>query len=265
MTEKLLEGKRGVITGVVNDRSIAWGCAKACAEHGASLAFGYLGEAQEKRVRGLLEGLPGALCIPCDVTKDEEISSFFEQIESEWGSIDFVVHSVAYADREDLKGRYIDTPRDHFALALDISAYSLVALAKNAEGLFPESGGSIVAMTYYGAEKVLPNYNVMGVAKAALEASARYLAKDLGPKNIRLNCISAGPIRTLSSLAIPGFRNMLRIAEATSPLRRNITQEEVANTALYLLSDLSSGVTGEVVHVDGGYNILGMFAEDEAT
>ena len=264
MTEKLLAGKRGVVTGVANERSIAWGCAKKCAEHGASLAFSYLGEAQEKRVRSLLETLPDALCAPCDVTEDTEIDSFFEGIRSEWGRIDFLIHSVAYADREDLKGRYIDTPRDHFALALDISAYSLVALAKGAEDLFPESGGSIVAMTYYGAEKVMPKYNVMGVAKAALEASARYLANDLGPKNIRVNCISAGPVRTLSSAAFPGFRNMLRVTETMSPLRRNITQEDVGKTAVYLLSDLSSGVTGEVIHVDSGYNLLGMFADAEA-
>lgn len=263
MADKLLAAKRGVVTGVANDRSIAWGCAKMCAEHGASLAFSYLGAAQEKRVRALIEELPGALCIPCDVTKDEEIASFFETIGSEWGALDFLIHSVAYADREDLKGRYIDTSRNNFAMALDISAYSLVALAKGAEGLFNESGGSIVAMTYYGAEKVMPNYNVMGVAKAALEASARYLANDLGPKNIRVNCVSAGPIRTLSSAAIPGFRNMLRVNAAVSPLRRNVTQEEVAKTTLYLLSDLSSGVTGEVVHVDSGYNLLGMFGAEE--
>ena len=264
MPDKLLAGKRGVVTGVANDRSIAWGCAKACAEHGASLAFSFLGEAQEKRVKALLKELPDALCIPCDVTKDEEIAAFFAEIESEWGQIDFLIHSVAYADRDDLKGRYIDTPRDHFALALDISAYSLVALAKGAEDLFPDTGGSIVAMTYYGAEKVMPKYNVMGVAKAALEASARYLANDLGPKNIRVNCISAGPVRTLSSAAFPGFRNMLRVTEAMSPLRRNITQEDVGKTAVYLLSDLSSGVTGEVIHVDSGYNLLGMFADAEA-
>ncbi len=264
MPDKLLAGKRGVVTGVANDRSIAWGCAKACAEHGASLAFSFLGEAQEKRVKALLKELPDALCIPCDVTKDEEIASFFGEIKSEWGQIDFLIHSVAYADRDDLKGRYIDTPRDHFALALDISAYSLVALAKGAEDLFPDAGGSIVAMTYYGAEKVMPKYNVMGVAKAALEASARYLANDLGPKNIRVNCISAGPVRTLSSAAFPGFRNMLRVTEAMSPLRRNITQEDVGKTAVYLLSDLASGVTGEVIHVDSGYNLLGMFADAEA-
>lgn len=263
MAEKLLSGMRGIVTGVANDQSIAWGCAKMCADQGASLAFSYLGEAQEKRVRALIEQIPGALCIPCNVAQDEEIDSFFDTIKSEWGSLDFLIHSVAFADREDLNGRFVDTSRNGFAMALDISAYSLVALAKGAEDLFPEPGGSIVAMSYYGAEKVIPNYNVMGVAKAALEASARYLANDLGPNNIRVNCVSAGPIRTLSSAAIPGFRNMLRVNEAVSPLRRNTTQEEVAKTTLYLLSHLSSGVTGEVVHVDSGYNLLGMFGTEE--
>ena len=263
MADNLLAGMRGVVTGVANDRSIAWGCAKMCAKHGATLAFSYLGEAQEKRVRALIEEIPNALCIPCDVTKDEEINSFFDTIKSEWGSLNFLIHSVAFADREDLKGRFVDTSRKGFAMALDISAYSLVALTKGAEDLFPEPGGSVVAMSYYGAEKVIPKYNVMGVAKAALEASARYLANDLGPKNIRVNCVSAGPIRTLSSGAIPGFRDMLRVNEAVSPLRRNTTQEEVAKTTVYLLSELSSGVTGEVIHVDSGYSLLGMFGAVE--
>lgn len=264
MAHSLLEGTRGVVMGVANERSIAWGCAKACMEQGAQLAFNFLGDAQEKRVRALLDGHPGTLCFPCDVTKDEEIAAFFDHVRTEWGSIDFLIHSIAYADREDLKGRYVDTSRENFAMALDISAYSLVALVKAAEDLFPESGGSIITMTYYGAEKVLPKYNVMGVAKAALEASVRYLASDLGPKNIRVNCISAGPVRTLSSAAIPGFRTMLRVAQEVSPLRRNITQEDVAKSALYLLSDLASGVTGETLHVDSGYNVVGMFSTDPA-
>ena len=258
MDQGWLRGKRGIITGVASDRSIAWGCAKACAEAGASLAFTYLGDAQEKRIRKLLEAIPGAIYLPCDVTKDEEIRSFFDGIRQEWDGIDFLVHSIAYADRADLSGRFVDTERANFAMALDISAYSLVALARAAEPLFTE-GGSIVAMTYLGAEKVIPKYNVMGVAKAALEASARYLAADLGPQGIRVNCISAGPLRTLSSAAFPGFRKMLRVSEAVSPLRRNVSQEDVANATLYLLSNLSQGVTGEVLHVDSGYNILGMF------
>jgi enoyl-[acyl-carrier protein] reductase I len=265
MTAGLLGGKRGVVFGVANERSIAWGCAQACAAAGAHLAFNYLGDAQEKRVKALLaENLPGALCFPCDVQNDAEIDTFFNEIRTTWGHIDFIIHSVAYADREDLKGRFVDTPRDHFRLALDISAYSLTALARSAEDLFGDTGGSIVAMTYYGAEKVLPKYNVMGVAKAALEASARYLANDLGPLGIRVNCISAGPVRTLSSAAFPGFRKMLAVSEEMAPLRKNITPEDVGNATLYLVSDLSSSVTGEVLHVDSGYNILGMFGSDEA-
>ncbi len=234
MVERLLEGKRGVVTGVANDRSIAWGCAKACAEAGASLAFTYLGEAQEKRVRKLIQDIPGALCFPCDVSMDEEIEAFFSSVDSEWGSLDFLIHSIAYADKDDLSGRFLDTTRQNFGMAIDISAYSLVALLRGAESILSE-GASVVAMTYYGAEKVVPKYNVMGVAKATLEASARYLAVDLGPRGIRVNCISAGPLRTLSSAAFPGFRRMLRVAEEMAPLRRNITQDDVALTALYLL------------------------------
>lgn len=261
MVQHLLQGKRGIITGVASDRSIAWGCAKACAEAGASLAFTYLGDAQEKRLQKLLKAIPDAIYLPCDVTKDEEIRSFFAGIRKEWEGIDFLIHSIAYADRADLSGRFVDTERANFAMALDISAYSLVALTREAEPMFT-NGGSVVAMTYLGAEKVIPKYNVMGVAKAALEATARYLAADLGPQGIRVNCISAGPLRTLSSAAFPGFRKMLRVSEAVSPLRRNVSQEDVANAALYLLSDLSTGVTGEVLHVDAGYNILGMFDTD---
>jgi len=264
MSQSLLAGKRGIVTGVANDKSIAWACAEACRTHGAELAFTYLGEAQEKRVKALIDAsMPGAFMAPCDVTKDEEIAKFFEAIRAKWGRIDFLIHSVAYADREDLKGRYLDTPRAHFSMALDISAYSLVALARAAEPLFPESGGSIAAMTYYGSEKIIPKYNVMGVAKAALEASARYLAADLGPRGIRVNCISAGPLRTLSSAAFPGFRQMLRLTEQVAPLRRNVTQDDVGRSCVYLLSDLSSGVTGEIVHVDSGYHALGMAAPEE--
>lgn len=260
---KLLEGKRGIITGVANERSIAWGCAQACAEQGAELMFTYLGDAQEKRVRKLLETLPGAACFPCDVTKDEEIAAFFGEVKSQWDSLDFLIHSIAFADREDLSGRFLDTSRSNYHMAIDISAYSLLGLAREAAPLM-RNGGSIVAMTYYGSEKVMPHYNIMGVAKATLETTAKYLASDLGPSNIRVNCVSAGPVRTLSSAAIPGFKKMLRTTANNAPLRRNISHAEVANSTVYLLSDLSSGVTGEVHHVDSGYNILGMFAADES-
>lgn len=259
---KLLEGKRGIITGVANERSIAWGCAKACAEQGAELIFTYLGEAQEKRVRKLLEGLPSATCHPCDVANDEDITAFFGEVKSQWDSLDFLIHSIAFADKDDLSGRFINTSRNNYHMAIDISAYSLLGLSREAEPLMT-NGGSIVAMTYYGAEKVMPRYNVMGVAKATLEATAKYLAADLGPANIRVNCVSAGPVRTLSSAAISGFKMMLRKTADNAPLRRNITQDEVAQSTVYLLSDMSSGVTGEVHHVDSGYNILGMFAGEE--
>ena len=258
----LLQGKRGIITGVANERSIAWGCAKACAQQGAQLIFTYLGEAQEKRVRKLIEDIPGAQCFPCDVTSDEDIATFFSNVKSQWDSIDFLVHSIAFADKDDLTGRFIDTSRKNYAMAIDISAYSLLGLTREAEPLMT-NGGSIVAMTYYGAEKVMPRYNVMGVAKATLEATAKYLASDLGPQSIRVNCVSAGPVRTLSSAAISGFKKMLNTTAENAPLRRNITQEEVAQSTLYLLSDMSSGVTGEVHHVDSGYNILGMFANED--
>lgn len=265
MSQGMLSGKRGIVTGVANERSIAWACAKRCAEQGARLAFTYLGESQEKRVKGLLdESIPEAYCRPCDVQNDEEINSFVDDAAKHLGGVDFLIHSVAYADRNDLKGRYIETGRENFAMALDISAYSLVALARAVEPHLSENG-SIVAMTYYGSEKVIPKYNVMGVAKAALEASARYLAADLGPGGTRVNCISAGPIRTLSSAAFPGFRKMLRAAEQVSPMRRNADQTDVADAVLYLVSDLSRSVSGEVLHVDCGYNVLGMFeAEPEA-
>lgn len=258
MAQELLAGKKGVVFGVANERSIAWACAQACAAQGARLAFNYLSDAQEKRVRKLLESMPDAVLFPCDVRNDTEITAFFDAAAHALGKLDFLIHSVAYAERDDLTGRFITTPRDHFALALDISAYSLVALARAAEPHFNDNA-SIVAMTYYGAEKIVPKYNVMGVAKAALEASARYLAEDLGPRGIRVNCISAGPLRTLSSAAFPGFRTMLDITEKVAPLRRNITQDDVGNAAVYLLSDLSRGVTGEIHHVDSGYHALGMY------
>jgi enoyl-[acyl-carrier protein] reductase I len=257
MAEGILAGKRGVIMGVANDKSIAWACAQACAEAGAELAYNYLGP-MEKRVRKLAGTLPGSpLILPCDVSKDEEVASFFAAIGEQWDSLDFVIHSMAFAERDDLKNPFVETPRKNFALALDISAYSLVAVAREAAPLM-SNGGSIVAMSYYGAEKVIPHYNVMGVAKAALEASARYLAYDLGPKGIRVNCVSAGALRTLSSSAISGMKTMLSASETVNPLGRNIHAGEVASSTVYLLSDLSSGVTGETHHVDCGYHAMGM-------
>lgn len=260
MTTGQLQGKRGVILGVVNERSIAWACAKACAAQGASLFFNFLGDAQEKRVRKLTEEIPGALVYPCDVSQDDHIQAFFAEVKSRWGGLDFIVHSVAYADREDLKDQFVTTSRSNFAMTLDISAYSLVAVARAAMDLMP-SGGSIVTMTYYGGEKVVPHYNVMGVAKAALEMSARYLAHDLGPRGIRVNCISSGPVKTLSASAIPGLRSMLETTEKNAPLRRNIAADEVASAAVFLLSGSASGITGEVLHVDSGYHIMGMFGQ----
>jgi enoyl-[acyl-carrier protein] reductase I len=254
----LLTGKRGVVLGVANDKSIAWGCAQAAAAAGARMAFNFLGPAQEKRVRGLLADSPDALILPCDVTKDDEVDAFFAAIKSAWDGLDFVIHSVAYCEKDCLRDKFVNTSRAHFAQALDVSAYSLVSVARAAAPLMT-AGGSIICMSYYGAEKVVPKYNVMGVAKAALEASARYLAEDLGPQGVRVNSLSAGPIRTLSASAIPGFKTMLESASRYAPLRRNVTQEDIARSALYLLSDLSSGVTGETLHVDSGYSVLGMF------
>jgi enoyl-[acyl-carrier protein] reductase I len=264
MAEGLLKGKRGVVLGVANDKSIAWACAKLCAEQGAEMIFNYI-DFTKKRVAKLSEELPGDTpMLPCDVSDDDAITGFFAEVGKRWGSIDFVIHSLAYAEREDLKGRFVNTNRANFAKALDISAYSLVAVAREAAPLMT-NGGSILAMTYYGAEKVVPNYNIMGVAKAALEASGRYLAADLGPQNIRVNCLSAGPIRTLSSSAIPGMRAMLDVTEKAAPLRRNTNADEVAKSSLYLLSDLSTGVSGEVHHVDCGYNVLGMIPPEIIT
>lgn len=264
MAEGMLAGKRGVIMGIANDKSIAWACAQACAAEGAELAFNYLGPL-EKRVRKLADTLDiDPIIAPCDVQSDEEIAEFFTTIQDHWGEIDFVIHSLAFAERDDLKRGFIETPRKNFHTALDVSAYSLVGIARAAAPLMAE-GSSIVAMTYYGAEKVVPNYNIMGVAKAALEASARYLAHDLGPMGIRINCVSAGPLRTLSSSAISGAKTMLSRAGDYAPLRRNVTVEDVAQSALYLVSDMSNGVTGEVHHVDCGLNTLAIAApQDES-
>lgn len=255
---ELLKGKKGAIFGVANDRSIAWGIAQMLHEEGADLAFTYAGEILEKRVRPLAEKLGSKIILPCDVTKDEEIKQVFQNIRKEWGGLDFLVHAIAYANKEDLTNPYIETSREGFHLALDISSYSLVALSRHAAALMEGRQGAILTMTYLGSEKVIPNYNVMGVAKAALEASVKYLAYDLGPKGTRVNAISAGPIRTLAASGISGFKEMLRFSSERAPLKRNIDQDEVGRTALYLLSDMASAVTGEVLHVDAGYNIMGM-------
>lgn len=258
MKNGILAGKRGIVFGVANERSIAWGCARSCAGQGASLAFTYLGDAQKKRLARLIElEMLETPIFPCDVSRDEDIDALFTRLRELWGSIDFVIHSIAFAHREDLGGLFVNTPRAHFGLALDISAYSLVAVAREAAKMMPQ-GGAIVTMSYFGAEKVVPRYNVMGVAKAALEACVRYLAHDLGPLGIRVNCVSAGPIRTLSSSAISGMNHMLDLVEHWAPLRRNVTQEEVGNASAFLTSDLASGITGEVIHVDCGYSILGL-------
>jgi len=251
----LMDGKRGIIFGVANDMSIAWGIAQQLRAAGATLAFTYLNEALEKRVRPLAESLQSPLILPCDVASDEQIEQTFAAVEKAWGKIDFVVHSVAFANREDLRQPFTQTSRQGFQLAMDISAYSLVAMTRYAVPLMNE-GGSIIAMSYLGAERAVPDYNVMGVAKAALEASVRYLAAELGEKKIRVNAISAGPIRTLAASAIGDFKSKIKLMDDFAPLRRTVTQEEVGKSALYFLSDLASGVTGEIHYVDGGFNIV---------
>lgn len=260
-TCKLMAGKRGLIMGVANDRSIAWGISKALSEQGAELAFTYQGEALERRVRPLAESLNAEILLPCDVTDDESVSSVFETLKKEWGGIDFIVHGIAFSDKDELNGLYLDTSRDNFLKTMDISVYSFTHVAREAAKIMNE-GGSMLTLTYYGAEQVMPHYNVMGVAKAALEASVRYLASDLGGRNIRVNAISAGPIKTLAANGIGDFRHILRWNELNSPLRRNVTTDDVGGSGLYLLSDLSSGVTGEVHHVDSGYHTVGMLAVD---
>lgn len=258
MTEKLLmAGKRGLIMGVANDRSLAWGIAKSLAEHGAELAFSYQGDALLRRLEPLVATVGSNFLIPCDVTKDEDIEQLFSDIKEKWSKIDFVVHAIAFADKKELTGRYSDTSRQNFQMALDISCFSFTSVCQKALPLMSK-GGSLLTLSYYGAEKVMPHYNVMGVAKAALESSVRYLAADLGLDGVRVNAISAGPARTLASSAIGEFRYILKWNEYNSPLRRNITLEDVGGSATYLLSDLSSGVTGEILHVDNGYHVVGM-------
>ncbi len=259
----LMAGKRGLIMGVANDRSIAWGIASACAAQGAELAFTFQGEALERRVKPLAESVRSELVLPCDVTDESSMDSVFETLAGAWGSLDFLVHAIAFSDKSELDGLYLDTSRENFLKTMDISCYSLTAVAQRAVPLMA-AGGSILTLTYYGAERVMPHYNVMGVAKAALEASVRYLAVDLGGRGIRVNAISAGPIKTLAASGIGDFRYILKWNELNAPLKRNVTTDEVGGSGLYLLSDLGSGVTGEVHHVDCGYHTVGMVAVDSA-
>jgi enoyl-[acyl-carrier protein] reductase I len=257
----LMEGKRGLIMGLANDKSLAWGIAKRLSEHGAQLAFSYQGEALEKRVRPLAESLGSDFLIDCDVADMAALDTAFATLGARWPTIDFVVHAIGFSDKNQLRGRFYDTTLDNFLMTMNISAYSLVAVTQRARKMMPE-GGSILTLTYYGAEKVVPHYNVMGVAKAALETSVKYLANDLGPENIRVNAISAGPIQTLAARGIGDFNYILKWNQLNSPLRRNVTIEDVGGGALYLLSELASGVTGEIHHIDAGYNLVGMKQED---
>jgi enoyl-[acyl-carrier protein] reductase I len=259
----LMTGKRGLIMGVANDRSIAWGIAKAVAAQGGELAFTYQGEALERRVKPLAQSIGADIVVPCDVTDDASIDATFATLKQRWGSLDFVVHAIAFSDKDELKGKYVDTSRGNFARTLDISCFSFAAVAKRAAAMMP-NGGSLVTLTYLGAERVMPHYNVMGVAKAALECSVRYLAADLGDQGIRVNSISAGPIKTLAASGIGDFRQILRWNELNAPLVRNVTIEDVGGAGLYFVSDLSKGVTGELHHVDGGYNVVGMLRPESA-
>ena len=258
---RLMAGKKGLVMGVANDRSLAWGIARALSKHGAELAFTYQGEALSKRVIPLADSVGSDFVLPCDVTDAARLDNVFAAIKEKWGALDFVVHAIAYSDRTQLKGRYVDTTTDNFAMTMDVSCYSFTAVCRHAEPLMT-SGGSLLTLTYYGAEKVVPHYNVMGVAKAALEASVRYLAVDLGAKNIRVNAISAGPVKTLAASGIGDFRYILKWNEYNSPLKRNVTIDEVGGGALFLLSDLGRAVTGEIHHIDCGYHVVGMKAED---
>jgi enoyl-[acyl-carrier protein] reductase I len=257
----LMAGKRGLIMGLANDKSLAWGISKRLAEAGAELAFSYQGEALQKRVGPLAASVGSDFLIECDVADMADLDRLFEQLRTRWDTIDFVVHAIGFSDKNELRGKYVDTSLDNFLMSMNISAYSFTAVARRAREMMP-NGGSLVTLTYYGAEKVIPHYNVMGIAKAALETSVKYLAMDLGPENIRVNAISAGPIKTLAASGIGDFRYILKWNEYNSPLRRNVTIEDVGGAGLYLLSDLASGVTGEIHHVDAGYNVVGMKAED---
>jgi enoyl-[acyl-carrier protein] reductase I len=262
MADGLMAGKRGLIMGVANKNSIAWGLAQALASQGAEIAFSYQGETLKKRVEPLAAEIGMTTLVECDVTNDAAIDETFRVLKDKWGTMDFLVHAIGFSNKDELEGRYIDTSAENFALTMNISVYSFTAVAKRAEAML-NPGASLLTLTYYGSERYIPNYNVMGVAKAALEASVRYLAADLGPKNIRVNAISAGAIKTLAASGISGLRDMLRYQQKAAPLKRNVTQDEVGTAALYLLSDLASGVTGQVQFVDCGFNIIGMFLDDE--
>jgi enoyl-[acyl-carrier protein] reductase I len=257
----LMSGKRGLIMGLANDKSLAWGISKKLAEQGAELAFAYQGEALQKRVGPLASQVGSDFLIECDVADMADLDRLFETLKARWETIDFVVHAIGFSDKNELRGKYVDTSLDNFLMSMNISAYSFTAVARRAREMMP-NGGSLLTLSYYGAEKVIPHYNVMGLAKAALETSVKYLAMDLGPENIRVNAISAGPIKTLAASGIGDFRYILKWNEYNSPLRRNVTIEDVGGAGLYLLSDLASGVTGEIHHVDAGYNVVGMKAED---
>ena len=260
-SQGIMAGKRGLIMGVANDRSIAWGIASAAAAQGAELAFTYQGDALRKRVEPLAASINSEMVMECDVTDDALVDAVFSELEAKWGKLDFVLHAIAYSDKEELKGKYVDTTRQNFDRTMDISVYSFTAIANRASKLMTD-GGSLLTLTYYGAERVMPHYNVMGVAKAALEASVRYLAVDLGGQNIRVNGLSAGPMKTLAASGIGDFRYILKWNEYNSPLKRNVTLEDVGGAGVYLLSDLSSGVSGETHHVDCGYHVVGMKAVD---
>ncbi|MBW6505738.1 MAG: enoyl-ACP reductase FabI [Rhodobacteraceae bacterium] len=261
MSSKLMAGKRGLIMGLANDKSIAWGIAKACADAGAELAFSYQGEQLKKRVEPLATSIGATEMVECDVADEGSLDALFAHLKDIWGSLDFVVHAIGFSDKTELRGRYVDTTAANFRMTMDISVYSFTAVAQRAAAMMGP-GGSLLTLTYYGAERVMPHYNVMGLAKAALEASVRYIAEDLGKDGIRCNAISAGPIKTLAASGIGDFRYIMKWNELNSPLRRNVTQEEVGKAALYLLSDLGSGTTGEVLHVDAGYHVVGMKAVD---
>ena len=261
MSNQLMVGKRGLIMGLANDKSIAWGIAKACGEAGAELAFAYQGEALKKRVVPLAAQVGSDLVLECDVANEASIDRLFADLATQWDNLDFIVHAIGFSDKSELRGRYVDTSRNNFLMTMDISVYSFTAVVQRAEKMM-KNGGSCLTLTYYGAEKVMPHYNVMGVAKAGLEASVKYLAEDLGKDGIRVNTISAGPIKTLAASGIGDFRYIMKWNEYNSPLRRNVTQDEVGKAALFLLSDLGSGTTGENLHVDAGYHVVGMKAVD---
>ncbi|MGJ8584678.1 MAG: enoyl-ACP reductase FabI [Marinosulfonomonas sp.] len=261
MKSEFMAGKRGLIMGLANNKSIAWGIAKACADAGAELAFSYQGEQLKKRVDPLAAELGSDTVLECDVSDEASMDALFASLKEKWGTLDFVVHAIGFSDKNELRGRYIDTGRENFNMTMDISVYSFTAVCQRAAAMM-NPGGSLLTLTYYGAEKIMPHYNVMGLAKAALEASVRYIAEDLGKDGIRCNAISAGPIKTLAASGIGDFRYILKWNEYNSPLRRNVTIDDVGNSAMYLLSDLGSGVTGEVHHVDAGYHVVGMKAVD---